>query len=92
MRSAPTEAVEILYAIRNIDYNTINQNDNKYYIGTYSYYRYFSKSELEDKLDIKNPTQSVIINFKTREVISVEGEVHDGIEYHRLEDMHVKNS
>lgn len=89
MRSASAEAVEILYTIRNIDYNTISQSDNRYYIGSYSYYRYFSKSELEDKLDIKNATQSVIVNFKTREVISVEGQVHDGIEYHRLEDMHV---
>ena len=37
----------------------------------YSYYRYFSANALTKFLDIKNAKHDMIINFKTREVISV---------------------
>ena len=50
-------------------------------------YRYFSKADLDKTLDIKNAQHSVIINFKTREVISVDGVVCNDIEYHRLQEL-----
>lgn len=82
------EAMDILKEIRGIDYRDITiQSDPEFYAGTnLSTYRYFSKKELEKTLDIKNAKHNVIINFKTREVISVDGVVCDEIEYHRLQD------
>lgn len=81
-------ALDILQEIRGINYRDITiQGDPEFYAGTnLSMYRYFSKKDLEKTLDIKNPKHDVIINFKTREVISVDGVVCDDIEYHRLQD------
>lgn len=77
-------ALKTLKDVKNIDYLSSELQTNeelynklyfKYTSGSntqaYSYYRYFSASELESKLDLKNPKNDVIINFKTREVISV---------------------
>lgn len=82
------DALDILKEIRGIDYrDTTLQTKEEFYPETgISLYRYFSKAELEKTLDIKNAQHAVIINFKTREVISVDGVVCDDIEYHRLQD------
>lgn len=83
-----TEAMDILKEIRGIDYTdaTTQSNPELYADTNVSMYRYFSKRELDKTLDIKNAQHDVIINFKTREVISVDGVVCDDIEYHRLQD------
>ena len=77
------------YDYRNASINKENpdlfyKESSSYY---YSCYRYFPKSLLKSQLDIKNPEQDVIINFKTREVISIQG-ISDGkITYYTLESM-----
>lgn len=84
MKECPATAVETLKKVKGIDYSSDSSSNSALYftqkIGTvnnvdverkYSYYRYFSREELSKTLDIKNPKQDVIINFKTREVISV---------------------
>ena len=88
--SYSSAAVETLEKVRGIDYSTANTNDEKLYYdgpGKYTYYRYFSASELGQALDIKNASQDVIINFKTREVISVKGQTYNDRTYYRLEDI-----
>lgn len=49
-------------------------------------YRYFSKEDLK-KLDLDDVSQDVIINYDTRDVISVTGIGIDGIVYYRLSDI-----
>ncbi len=49
-------------------------------------FRYFSKDELK-KLDLQNIRQNVLINFNTREVISVDGIIIDKTKYFRLRNM-----
>lgn len=50
-------------------------------------YRYFSRQDLERDLDITSDPGDVIINFHTREVISVNGFTFEGTNYYRLEDI-----
>ncbi len=73
----------------NYDSETSSTNKELYYDGngTDAYYRYFPKNEIENTLDIKNPKQDVIINFKTREVISVKGQTYNDKTYYRLQDI-----
>ncbi len=49
-------------------------------------FRYFSKTDLK-QLDLENMTQDVLINYDTREVISVSGLRIDGAIYHRLTEI-----
>jgi hypothetical protein len=49
-------------------------------------YRYFSPDDLE-QLDLSNISQEVIINFSTRDVVSLSGIEIDGTRYYRLVDM-----
>ena len=53
---------------------------------TISEYRYFTPSDLEKYLDISNVDQYVAINFKTRDVVSVEGFEYQDEMYYRLYD------
>ncbi len=55
--------------------------------GIYTTYRYFTTDQLEEQLDIKDATQDVIINFKTRDVISVYGFEYDDVTYYELQQM-----
>lgn len=88
-----SKARETLYLVKSIDYDTASTtNTTLFYIpegsSTYqSYYRYFSKANLESQLDIKNPKQDVIINFKTRELISVDGIMYNEYVYYTLDEM-----
>lgn len=86
MKNASTAALDLLKE-RSIDYMTASSTDPKYYIDGYSIYRYFTKYQLESELDIKDSKQEVIINFQTREVISVQGKTYNDITYHTLEQM-----
>lgn len=49
-------------------------------------YRYFSAQNLK-QLDLDNISQDVIINFGTRDVVSITGIVIDNTTYYRLTDM-----
>lgn len=89
------EAVKLFKEKKDVDYNTItvsSPNYDKYYTadGSSTLYRYLTREDIENILDIKNPQFDVIINFKTREVISMEGQTMDGVTYHSLEDLRRK--
>ena len=85
---ASNEAVDRLYKKRGIDYRNALTTDKDLYPTVYdSIYRYFTAEDLEKQLDIKNAKQDVIINFKTREVISVKGQTHEERTYYMLEDI-----
>lgn len=84
------EAVDILKkaTIQKIDYKTAKKDDDKYYYNKVdTMYRYFSKEDLDEFLDIKNAKQDVIINFKTREVVSVKGQKYEEKTYYTLEEI-----
>ncbi|MCI9016277.1 MAG: LamG domain-containing protein [Clostridia bacterium] len=49
-------------------------------------FRYFQKEDLK-KIDIENISQELLINFETREVISVNGIQIDGVKYYKLTDI-----
>jgi Tfp pilus assembly protein PilE len=49
-------------------------------------YRYFSQNDLE-QLDLSDISQDVIINFDTRDVVSLKGIEIDGKTYYRLSDI-----
>ncbi len=83
------KAVETLKKF-GINYDVASGEDKNLYYdgnGVDTYYRYFSKSNLEKQLDIKNARINVIINFKTREVISVEPQIYKENQYYRLQDL-----
>lgn len=85
-----SSAMDTLDNVKGIDYSIASKNDEKLFNqdeGKESYYRYFSKDDLESTLDIKNASQDVIINFKTREVISVKGQTYNDKTYYRLQDI-----
>ena len=88
-----SEALATLYKVKtdiNYDkpYNQMTDSEKaRHYANQYeTIFRYFSAEDLEEIFNIKNSKRDVIINFKTREVISVDGVVCDEIEYHRLQD------
>ncbi len=88
------EATDLLkeLTLGTIDYNDPpkkeDSNYNQYFTEPgVAVYRYLAKEEVESQLDIKNPKHDVIINFKKREVISVDGVVHNEVEYHRLSEV-----
>ena len=93
-------AVNTLKTVKNINYFSSELQTNEelynslYYklkegsnIRAFSYYRFFTAKDLSKSLDIKNAKNSVIINFKTREVISVNGQNFEDKIYYRLEDL-----
>lgn len=84
------EAMDTLKTVtkNRINYRTITTDNEEYYYNRVdTMYRYFSKKELDTFFDIKNATQDVIINFKTREVISVKGQKYKEMTYYRLNDI-----
>ena len=50
-------------------------------------YYYFTPSDLQDKLDLQDLDMTVIINFKTREVITKNYVKEDGVEKYRQYDV-----
>lgn len=91
--TSSTKAVETLKRF-GINYDIVSEQDKNLYYegnGVDTYYRYFSKANLEKQLDIKNAKINVIINFKTREVISVEPQIYKENKYYRLQDLKQNN-
>lgn len=83
-----SRALATLKAVTGMDYNNIpsNERENYYYNETYTTYRYVSQRTLMDYLDISSDAGDMIINFITREVISVDGFTYKGTTYYRLGD------
>ncbi len=83
-----SEAMETLNKVKRIDYGHASTEDKElYYNGSDTSYRYLTKSDMKNLLDIKNMDIDVIVNFKTREVISAKGYEYDGQTYYTLEEM-----
>lgn len=83
------EAENVLQMTRGINYSNIldSQKDNYYYQDVYTYYRYLTQYEIQDLLDISSEPGDMIINFKTRDVISVQGFTFDERTYYSLSQM-----
>ncbi len=59
----------------------------QYYQGSNTTYRYFSEEEVKSTFNISSNPGAVIINFKTRDVISVNGFKFDGRTFYTLNDL-----
>ena len=84
-----SEAVQVLNSVLNIDYQNIPEEDREtyYYEETYTTYRYLTSSEISEIFDITSYPGDMIINFKTREVISITGFTYDNTIYYTLNDL-----
>ncbi len=85
--TSSSAAVGTLKRVTGKDYNTTSDGELYLNGGTNTIYRYFSKKALQQQLEIKNAKLDVIINFKTREIISVKPHKYEGKSYYRLEDI-----
>lgn len=83
------DALTTLKLVKGINYSNIldSQREQYYYQDTFTYYRYLTESDLENLLDITSNPGDMIINFYTREVISVQGVVYDGVTYYTLSQL-----
>ena len=83
------EAKNTLQIARQINYSNIldSQKDNYYYRETYTYYRYLTQYEVQNLFDISSEPGDLIINFKTRDVISVQGFTFDDRTYYSLSEL-----
>ncbi len=83
------EAENTLQITTGVNYSNIleSQMDNYYYKGGATYYRYLTQYEVQNIFDISSEPGDMIINFKTREVISVKGFTFDDRTYYSLSDM-----
>lgn len=83
------EAMDTLKNVKGINYSGIldSQREEYYYQDNFTYYRYLTQNDLKNLFDITSEPGDMIINFKTREVISVKGFVYEGRTYHTLNDM-----
>lgn len=83
------EAMETLKNVRNINYSGLldSQREEYYYHNSFTYYRYLTQADIQDLFDITSEPGDMIINFKTRDVISVKGFVYEGKTYHTLNEM-----
>ena len=81
-----TEAMQTLKTVKNIDYSNIAEEDkeNYYYEETNTTYRYLTEAEVKEVLNISSNPGDMIINFITKEVISVEGFDYDDTTYYTL--------
>ena len=83
------DARDTLEMVKGINYSRIldSQRENYYYQDKYTYYRYLSQYNVQNIFDISSEPGDLIINFKTREVISVKGFRFDDKTYYSLSDM-----
>lgn len=83
------EAMNTLKNVKGINYSGLldSQREEYYYQDNFTYYRYLTQNDLENLFDITSEPGDMIINFTTREVISVKGFVYQGRTYHTLSDM-----
>lgn len=83
------EAMNTLTIAKDINYSNIldTERDKYYYQDNFSYYRYLTQSDIQEIFNITSKPGDMIINFKTREVISVEGFEYDGRTYYTLDEL-----
>lgn len=85
-----TKAMETLKKVKGINY-AVNMTDKEkekyYYEDVFTVYRYLPEAQLKKALDITSSPGSVIINFQTREVISIDGYEYQGKTYYTLNDI-----
>ncbi len=83
------KAMNTLNMVKGINYLNIldSQRDQYYYQENFSYYRYLTEDNLENIFDITSNPGDVIINFTTREVISVDGFEYEGRTYYTLSEL-----
>ena len=83
------KAMNTLNMVKGINYLNIldSQRDQYYYQENFSYYRYLTEDNLENIFDITSNPADVIINFTTREVISVDGFEYEGRTYYTLSEL-----
>ncbi len=55
-------------------------------------YRYFTSKDLEEDLGILNLDQEILINFKTKDVVSIDGFEYKGTMYHRLYNHNISSN
>jgi len=81
-------AITTLYELTGIDYDNITQEErgDYYYQDTYTIYRYLSENEVKETFNLSSSPGDMIINFLTREVISVHGFEYEDTIYYRLSD------
>ncbi len=85
------EAADTLKLMTGINYSNIdNTSEEYYYTPTLTKYRLFTQSELDERFGISSNPGNVIINFETREVISVSGFAYEGEMYYTLKDINGK--
>lgn len=83
------EAVQVLKTVKNLDYTNLSEEerDNYYYDDTNTKYRYLSENQVKSNLNISSNPGDMIINFETREVISVDGYEYKSQIYYSLDQM-----
>ena len=83
------KAMQTLITTKGIDYQNIAEEnrDKYYYNATTTKYRYLNGNEAKEKLDISSSPGDLIINFETREVISVDGYEYKGKTIYTAESM-----
>lgn len=83
------EAMQTLKTVRNIDYSNIAEEDRDtyYYEETNTTYRYLTEAQVKQALNISSNPGDLIVNFITKDVISVEGFEIDGEIYYTLIDL-----
>lgn len=83
------KAKNTLEMVRGINYSNIleSQKDDYYYQDVFTYYRYLTQYDIQNLFDISSEPGDMIINFKTRDVISVDGFTFDDRTYYSLKDM-----
>ena len=83
------KAVQTLKTVKNIDYTNLSEDDRDkyYYDETNTKYRYLSENEIRSNMNISSNPGDMIINFETREVISVDGYEYKDEIYYSLDQM-----
>ena len=93
--TASEDAMNTFYNVKNVDYNNISEEEwNKYYYDNYenlTKYRYIPEETLRKELNISSEPGDMIINFETREVISVKGFKYKNYTFYTLEQMKETN-
>ena len=81
-------AVNVLNELTGIDYSDMSEEDAEeyYYNEVYTTYRYLTEDKIKEELNITSNPGDMIINFQTREVISIKGFEFEGKTYYRLSD------
>jgi len=83
------EASNTLEIVKRIKYSNIleSQREEYYYQDRYTYYRCLTQGEIQQLFDITSEPGDMIINFKTREVISVFGFPYKDKTYYSLDQL-----